>query len=547
MDSVAIGIDLGTTYSCVAVYQNGKVQVIPNELGQKTTPSYVAFSDSNETTIGEVAKSQANIRPESTIYDVKRLIGRSFDDPIVQQDIQLWPFQVISYHNTPKVKVNNKSYYPEQISAKVLSYLKKQAEGYLGKPVTDAVITVPAYFNDGQRQATRDAGAIAGLNVLRIINEPTAAAIAYSHLEKPNIRKNIVVFDLGGGTFDVAVLSMEGGNIQIKAVGGDTHLGGEDFDNGMVEFCIKEFSKENDIDLSKGKDSENPAERFRANKLLRRLKNECERQKINLSEAESVTVSVEAARGELDLSVDLSRDAFDALNKAHFQKCMDIVQSVLDDARITKESVDDIVLIGGSSRITYIKEMIRDVFPGKNISQTINPDEAVAYGAAVQASMMTDTKEKAATPDAPIIPLDVIPMSIGIKIYAGNNPNDFSVVLEKNTTVPCKQMKPFSTPVENCSQLDISIYQGENPSTSQNILLGKFLLQNLPPNCPIYELVEVTMEVDVEGILHVAAECPRVNAKEQIVVEEFKGRMKPEEILEMKMEELFVSTRYDYF
>ena len=533
MESPAIGIDLGTTYSCVAVCQEGKVTIIPNELGEKTTPSYIAVDRSGAVVIGDVAKNQANITPENAIFDVKRLIGRSYDDPIVQDDIKMWPFEVINDNNVPKLKLNGKTYYPEQISAKVLSYLRTQAQNYLGCEVRDAVITVPAYFNDGQRQATKDAGAIAGLNVLRIINEPTAAAIAYSHQLNLTGKRTILVFDLGGGTFDIALVSMEGSNVEVIAVGGDTHLGGEDFDNIMAEHCILEFERKNGIRLDEGKNSNDLGTRFRATKFLRRLKNECERQKINLTAAQRVTVSVEAVNGpDMDLIVPFPRRLFNELNMDKFKKCIQTVERVVADAQMNKSQIDDIVLVGGSSKIVCIRDLIKECFPGTNVSQQIKPDEAVAYGAAVLAS-------KIQVGDEGSQPSDVIPLPIGIRIWVqDNDPNDFSVVLDKNKRIPCKETKGFSTPFENCKQLDIRIYEGESKSCAENHLLGQFLLKNLPDNCPKHEVIEVTMDVNAEGILHCTAECPRTQEREEVTVtvEEVKNRIKPEEMVGLQME-----------
>ena len=403
-----IGIDLGTTYSCVGVWQNGKVEIITNDMGERTTPSYVAFSD-NERLIGDAAKNQVTRNPTNTVFDAKRLIGRKFNDHLVQEDMKLWPFTVIKeeHGDRPQIVVdyqgNKKRFFAEEISAMVLQKMKKIAEDFLGKEVKDAIVTVPAYFNDAQRQATKDAGTISGLNVIRIINEPTAAAIAYGIDKKFKEERNVLIFDLGGGTFDVSVLSLEEGLFEVKATNGHTHLGGEDFDNRLVEYCAAEFKRKHNIELNENM------------KALRRIRSTCEKAKRALSAATQTTIDVDAVIDGKDLSIVLTRAKFEELNNDLFKKCLLPLDNVIKDSKLSKGEIHDIVLVGGSSRIPKIIQMVQEYF-NKEPSRSINPDEAVAYGAAVQAAVITGVNDEIING---MTMLDITPLTLGIECAGG--------------------------------------------------------------------------------------------------------------------------------
>ena len=514
----AIGIDLGTTFSCVAVYMNGQVQVIPNK-GKTTTPSYVAFTDAGEV-MGEAAKDQAHANPENTIFDAKRIIGRGMNDKKLISDMKLWPFSVVKENDVPKVQVNGKTYFPEQISAKVLTEMKNAAEAFLNCEVKNAVITVPAYFNDGQRQATKDAGDIAGLNILTIINEPTAAAVAYKFQygdEADN--RNVLIYDLGGGTFDVAVLNISKGVIDVKSVDGDTHLGGEDFDNRLVEHCILEFQNKSGINLAAGKDSDNANERKKAHRILRRLRNECERQKVILSSAPSVNICVDAIYGEQDLKVHCSRTQFEEMNEVQFLNTMDIVDSCLASANMCVENIDEIVLVGGSTRIPKIQSMLSDHFNGKSLNKRVNPDEAVAIGAAMQAAIKNGQIAKESIDFTKIE--DVAPLSLGVEVYGGG----FSVIIPKNTKVPCKIKDQFKTAHNNQTSVQIVVYQGEQDRVEDNDMLGEFYLNGIPPADAGEELIDVELEMTDLGILHVCAVSSTTGKSGEMTIREHKKRL----------------------
>ncbi|GBB99678.1 hypothetical protein RclHR1_00360027 [Rhizophagus clarus] len=518
----AIGIDLGTTYSCVAVWENDeRVEIIANEQGNRTTPSYVAFADT-ERLIGDAAKNQAAMNPKNTVFDAKRLIGRRFDDPEVKADIKHWPFTVVEKDGAPLIQVEyqgeTKNFTPQEISSMVLTRMKEIAEGKLGKKVKKAVVTVPAYFNDSQRLATKDAGKIAGLDVLRIINEPTAAAIAYGLDSKETKEKNVLIFDLGGGTFDVSLLTITGGVFAVKATAGDTHLGGEDFDNNLLEYFKQEFKRKQKHDISGDA------------RAIRRLRTACERAKRALSSQTQTTVEVDSLYEGSDFQANITRAKFEELNSSQFSSTLEPVRKVLKDAKIEKKDIHEIVLVGGSTRIPKIQSLLQDFFDGKVLNKSINPDEAVAYGAAVQAALLTNQAGSEKTQD--LLLLDVVPLSLGVETQGGV----MAVVVPRNTPIPTIKKKVFTTAEDGQTIVEFPVYEGERPMCHDNNLLGSFELSGIPPMPRGEAELECTFDINADGILKVTAKDKATGRKANITISNSAGRLSATDIERMVAE-----------
>jgi len=506
----AIGIDLGTTYSCVGVYQNDRVEIIANDQGNRVTPSYVAFTDS-ERLIGDSAKSQTAMNPTNTVFDAKRLIGRHFNDTTIQADMKHWPFEVkpdsdMKPHVHVSFKGEAKKFSPEEISAMILTKMKDIAEAYLGKEVVKAVVTVPAYFNDAQRQATKDAGKIANLDVIRIINEPTAAAIAYGLDAQDEKEKNVLIFDLGGGTFDVTLLTIVGGLFEVKATNGDTHLGGEDFDNRMVAHFMEEFKRKHKSDMTGN------------HRAVRRLRTACERAKRSLSSVAQATIEIDSLFDNVDFQATLTRAKFEEMCADLFKNTLNPVDRVMTDSKMDKRAVHDVVLVGGSTRIPKIQALVSEFFGGKELNKSINPDEAVAYGAAVQAYILTGGKSKATEG---LLLLDVTPLTNGIKVVG----DVMAPLIKRNSTIPCKKSQIFSTNENYQTVVQIEVYEGERAMTTDCHKLGQFDLTGIPPALRNVPQIEVTFEIDANGILNVSALEKGTGKGQSITITNDKGRL----------------------
>ena len=522
-ENTIIGIDLGTTYSCIAVWRQGKVEIIANDQGDRTTPSWVSFNDTDRV-IGMSAKAQAGVNPQNTVYDSKRLIGRTFDDPAIQNDIKHWPFKVKKGPNNKPVicveyKGESKEFTAEEISAMVLTKMKETAESFLGYSVKKAVVTVPAYFNDAQRRATKDAALISGLTVERIINEPTAAAIAYGlDKQQDGVERNVLIFDYGGGTLDVSILTLDGGLFEVKSTNGDTHLGGQDIDNKIVTWCLKEFKNKNK--------NINMDEVMQNKRVLGRLKSAAERAKKTLSSSMSATIEVESLFEGIDFNVTLTRAKFESLCIDDFKKALVPIEQALKDAKMSKNDITDIVLVGGSTRIPKVRELLKEYFNGKDPKSDINPDEAVAYGAAVQAAILAKVDDAKL---GEMVLVDVAPLSLGIETSGGV----MAKIINRNTSIPCCKEQIFSTYSDNQPGVTVKVYEGEREFTKNNNLLGTFELSGIPPMPRGIPKINVKFDIDANGILNVTATEESSNKTNKITIKNDKNRFTAEELNKM--------------
>jgi L1 cell adhesion molecule like protein len=515
---LAVGIDLGTCYSAVAVYRNNAVEIIANSSGNRITPSIVAYTE-EERLIGNSAANQISMNPTNTIYGAKRILGKRFDDKQLQNDTKNFPFKIINKDNKPMIEVNYKNEVKlvstEEISAAVLSAMKKTAEDYLGQEVKNCVITVPAHFNNEQREATKDCAVIANLNCLRLINEPTSACLAYNLNNTSEVEKNILVFDTGGGTHDVSLLKTANGVIEVLATGGDTHLGGEDFDNRLVEHFSKEFKRLNKKDLSDNSRS------------LRRLKTACENAKITLSSSTKATVEIDSLYEGIDFVSSITRARFEDLCSDLFREALKPVDQVLLDAKLSKSQVDDIVLVGGSTRIPKLRNLLQEYFNGKNLNMSVNPDEVVAHGAAIQAALLNGGQSSSNTTD--ILLMDVCSLSLGIETNGGV----MTKIIDRNTTIPCKKSQVFSTHADNQPAVTIQIFEGERQLTKDNNKLGTFNLEGIPSAPRGVPQIEVSFDLDANSILKVTACDKKTGNKNEVVIENDTGRLSKADIDKM--------------